>query len=161
WCGRLYRQRGRKEFAEQGAAVFLAGRTKASLEAVAKQITASGGEARTGVIDIVDEASTTQYIDGIDVVLDAGGPLAKEIWNGKNAIDLPIEEFMAPLATIVRSRFITTRAAARHIIKRRSGVIILVTGSPARAHVAGAIAIGAAFGAIENLSENLALEIGL
>jgi NADP-dependent 3-hydroxy acid dehydrogenase YdfG len=56
---------------------------------------------------------------------------------------------MVPLATMVRSRFTTARAAARHMIKQHSGVIILVTGSPARAHVPGATAIGAAFGAIE------------
>lgn len=86
-------------------------------------------------------------------------PLAKEYGNGKNAVDLPIEEFMVPLATMVRSRFITARAAARHMIKRHSGVIIFVTGSPARAHVPGATAIGAAFGAIENLTENLAFEV--
>jgi 3-oxoacyl-[acyl-carrier protein] reductase len=153
-------------FAAEGAVVFLAGRTKASLEAVAKQITASGGEALTAVIDTLDDASTNRYIDGIvkqagriDIAVDAAGPLAKEYGNGKNAVDLPIEEFMVPLATMVRSRFITARAAARHMIKRRSGVILFVTGSPARAHVPGATAIGAAFGAIENLTENLAFEI--
>jgi NAD(P)-dependent dehydrogenase (short-subunit alcohol dehydrogenase family) len=47
------------------------------------------------------------------------------------------------------------------MIKRRSGVIIFVTGSPARAHVPGTTAIGAAFGAIENITENLAFEVGL
>jgi NAD(P)-dependent dehydrogenase (short-subunit alcohol dehydrogenase family) len=60
---------------------------------------------------------------------------------------------------MVRSRFITARAAARHMIKQHSGVIIFVTGSPARGHVPGATAIGAAFGAIENLTENLAFEV--
>ena len=155
-----------KEFAAEGARVFMAGRTKASLEAVAKQITASGGEAWTAVIDTLDDASTDQYIDGIvkqagriDIVLDAAGPLAKEYGNGKNAVNLPIEEFMMPLATMVRSRFITARAAARHMVERHSGVLIFVTGSPARAHVPGATAIGAAFGAIENLTENLAFEV--
>src|SRR5207247_8901759 len=54
---------------------------------------------------------------------------------------------------------ITARAAARLMIKQHSGVIIFVTGSPARAHVPGATAIGAAFGAIENLTQNLAFEI--
>jgi len=155
-----------KEFAAEGVRVFLAGRTKASLEAVAKQIAASGGEARTAVIDVLDDASVNQCIDGVvkqagrlDIVLDAAGPLAKEYGNGKNAVDLPVEEFMVPLATMVRSRFITARAAARRMIKQRSGVIIFVTGSPARAHVPGATAIGAAFGAIENLAENLAFEV--
>jgi len=57
------------------------------------------------------------------------------------------------------ARIITARAAARPMIKQRSGVIIFVTGSPARAHVPGATAIGVAFGAIGNLTQNLAFEI--
>ena len=64
-----------------------------------------------------------------------------------------------PLATMVKSRFITSRAAARHMIRQHSGVIILVTGSPARPHVPGATAIGAAFSAMENLAQNLAFEV--
>jgi NAD(P)-dependent dehydrogenase (short-subunit alcohol dehydrogenase family) len=155
-----------KELATEGARVFVAGRTKAGLEAVAKQITAHGGEARTAVVDTFEDANVNQYLDGIvrqtgkiDIVLDAAGPLAKEYGNGKNAVDLPIDEFMVPLTTMVRSRFITARAAARHMVKQHSGVIIFVTGSPARAHTPGTTAIGAAFGAIETLTENLAFEV--
>ena len=62
---------------------------------------------------------------------------------------------------MVRSRFITARAASRLMINRHSGVIILVTGSPARAYVQGTTAIGVAFSAIENLTQNLASEISL
>ncbi|HMA70100.1 MAG TPA: SDR family oxidoreductase [Xanthobacteraceae bacterium] len=155
-----------KEFAAEGARVFLAGRTKASLEAAAESIAATGGQAQTAVVDALDDAAVNQYIDSlvkqtgkIDIVLDATGPLAKDYGNAKMAVELPIEEFMVPLATIVKSRFVTARAAARHMINQRSGVIIFVTGSPARAHVPGTTAIGAAFGAIENLAENLAFEV--
>ena len=155
-----------KEFAAEGAEVFLSGRTKSNLDTVAKQIAATGGRAQAAVVDTLNDAAVNEYFDGIvkqrgkiDIILDAAGPLAKDYGNGKNAVDLPIEEFMVPLATMVRSRFITARAAARHIIKQHSGVIILVTGSPARAHVPGATAIGTAFGAIENLVANLAFEI--
>ena len=155
-----------KEFAAEGARVFLAGRTKASLAAVARQITASGSEARTAVLDVLDDTGVSQFLDDvvkqtgrIDVVLDATGPLAKQYGNGKLAVELPIEEFMVPLTTMVRSRFITARAAARHMIRQHSGVVILVTGSPARPHVPGAAAIGAAFGAMENLVANLAFEV--
>jgi len=66
-------------------------------------------------------------------------------------VDLPVEEFLVPLETMVRSRFITARAAARQMIKQHSGVIIVVTGSPARAHVPGADAIGAAFSELTQL----------
>jgi len=155
-----------KQFAAEGAEVFLSGRTKPALEAVAKQIAASGGRAHVASIDTLDDAAVNEYLDGIakrtgkiDVILDAAGPRAKDYGNGKNAVDLAIEEFMVPLATTVRSRFVTARGAARHMIKQHSGVIIFVTGSPARGHVPGATAIGAAFGAIENLTENLAFEV--
>ena len=95
----------------------------------------------------------------IDILVDLTGPLASEYGNGKVAVELTVDEFMAPLTTIVRSHFITARAAARHMIQQKSGVIIFVTGSPARPHVPGATAIGAAFAALENLTFNLAFEV--
>jgi 3-oxoacyl-[acyl-carrier protein] reductase len=156
-----------REFAAEGAEVFLAGRTKSNVEAVTKQITRDGGVAHTQMIDALDDAAVNEYFDGIveragsiDIVFNAVGPLASEYGNGKNAVDLPIEEFMVPLETVVKSHFITARAAARHMVKQHSGVIILLTGSPARGHVEGATAIGTAFGAIESLTENLAVEVG-
>src|SRR5262245_3827149 len=120
-----------KEFAAEGAEVFLAGRTKSNIEEVAKQIATAGGRARAAVIDALDDAAVNDYIDGIvkqtghiDVVFNATGPLVKEYGAGKHAVDLTIKEFMVPLTTIVKSNFITTHAAARHMIKQRSGVII-------------------------------------
>ena len=155
-----------KEFAAEGAQVFLVGRTKSNLERVAKQITDRGGAAQTAVVDTLDDRAVNEYLDQaarqmgkIDVVLDASGPLAKEYGNGKVAVDLPVDEFLVPLQTMVRARFITARAAARQMITQHSGVIILVTGSPARPHVPGATAIGAAFAAMENLTQNLAFEV--
>jgi 3-oxoacyl-[acyl-carrier protein] reductase len=156
-----------REFAAEGAEVFLAGRTQSHLEAVTNQITRDGGHAHTQVIDALDDLAVNEYIDGIvkqagsiDIVFNAVGPLASEYGNGKNAVDLPIEEFMVPLGTVVKSHFITARAAARHMVKQHSGVIIFLTGSPARGHIEGATAIGTAFGAIESLTENLAVELG-
>jgi 3-oxoacyl-[acyl-carrier protein] reductase len=155
-----------KEFAAEGAEVFLSGRNKSSVETVAEQIRKSGGRAHTHAVDALDEAAVNAYVDGIvkqagriDIVFNAVGPLATEYGNGKNAVDLPVEEFMVPLTTVVRSHFITSRAAARHMLKQRSGVIIFLTGSPARGHVQGATAIGTAFGGIESLTENLAVEL--
>src|SRR5215475_2743124 len=84
-----------KEFAAEGARVFLAGRTKASLQAVAKQIVADGGDAQTAVLDVLEDASVSQFVEGIvkqagriDIVVDVAGPLAKDYGNGKNAVDL-------------------------------------------------------------------------
>jgi NAD(P)-dependent dehydrogenase (short-subunit alcohol dehydrogenase family) len=155
-----------REFAAAGAEVYLSGRTKPKVEALAQQITSNGGKAHAAVVDTLDDAAVNHYIHSlvneagtIDIMLDAAGPLAKEYGNTKMAVDLPINEFMVPLETMVRSRFITARAAARQMLTQHAGVIILVTGSPARPHVPGATAIGAAFSAMENLTQNLAFEV--
>src|SRR6516162_5563711 len=84
-----------KEFASEGAEVFLAGRTKATVEAVAKEIAAAGGRSHAVAIDSTDDAAVKQFIDNIvkqtgqiDIVVDLAGPLAKEYGNGKMAVDL-------------------------------------------------------------------------
>jgi NAD(P)-dependent dehydrogenase (short-subunit alcohol dehydrogenase family) len=131
-----------------------------------KQIAKDGGRACAATVDALDDRAVTEYVDGIakqagsiDIAFNAVGPLAHEYGNGKTAMELPIEEFMVPVTTILKSQFITARAVARHMVRQRSGVIIFLTGSPARGHVEGTTAIGAAFGAIETLMENLAVEV--
>jgi 3-oxoacyl-[acyl-carrier protein] reductase len=156
-----------RQFAAEGAEVFLAGRTDSSLKETARQIGESGGQAHTAVLDALDEQAVDAFADQvaseagrIDILVNAIGPLAQEYGNGKSIVDLPVAEFMVPLTTIVRSQFITARVAARHMARQRSGVIMFLTGSPAKPHVQGASAIGAAFGAIENFTRQLALELG-
>lgn len=155
-----------KAFAAEGAEVFLAGRTLKNLETVAAAIRGEGGIAHTAVVDTFDPAVVEAFIADVtkerrlDIVFNATGPRAHEYENGKLAVDLPVENFMIPISTMLRSQFITAQAAARRMIQQKAGVIIFLTGSPSRGHVEGATAIGAAFGAIENFMENLALELG-
>ena len=156
-----------KEFAAEGAEVFLSGRTRSNVEAVANQIKKAGGRAHEAVVDALDDALVNTYLEAIsrehgpiDVEFNAVGPLASDYRNGTQAIELGIDEFMLPVNTVLKSQFITARSAVRHMIRQGSGVIIFLTGSPARGHVEGATAIGAAFGAVETLTENLALEVG-
>jgi NAD(P)-dependent dehydrogenase (short-subunit alcohol dehydrogenase family) len=155
------------EFALEGAEVFLSGRTQSNVAGVADHITATGGRAHATVLDALDDVAVNDYLSDIakqtgsvDIVYNATGPLPHEYANGKPAAQLSVSEFMLPSTTVLKSNFITARAAACQMMNQRSGVILLVTGSPARGHVPGATAIGAAFGAIENLTENLAIEVG-
>jgi 3-oxoacyl-[acyl-carrier protein] reductase len=156
-----------KELAANGAEVFLSGRSVGAVQAVADAIGAAGGTAHVAKVDAEDETAVGGYLDGVakqagrlDIVFNAMGPPSADYGNNKPAVDTSVAEFMVPLTTIVKSQFITSRAAARLMIPQRAGVIIFLTGSPARAHVQGATAIGAAFGAIENFMANLALELG-
>jgi NAD(P)-dependent dehydrogenase (short-subunit alcohol dehydrogenase family) len=137
------------------------------VEDVAKHITTEAGDAHAAVIDALDNTAVNDYMDDvarqagkIDIVYNATGPRAREYGNGKPAVELTVEEFMRPTMTVLKSNFITARAAARHMVQQHSGVILFVAGSPSRGHVPGATAIGSAFGALENLTENLAIEVG-
>ena len=156
-----------REFAAQGAEVFLSGHSKSKLQALAQEIDPSGKWAHAAELDALDEPAVKAYVDGVfrdaggvDVVFNAIGPLAHEYGGGRNAVELTVEEFMVPLDKLVRSQFITAMAAARHMKQQGSGVLLFVTGSPARPHTEGATAIGAAFAAIENLTRHLAIELG-
>jgi NAD(P)-dependent dehydrogenase (short-subunit alcohol dehydrogenase family) len=155
-----------REFAAEGAEVFLSGRSRPGLEEVAKEITAAGGAAHVAIVDAEDPVTVDAYVDGIaeevgsiDIAFNLMGPRLHEYGGGKLATQLTVDEFMAPLVRLVRSQFVTSRAAARHMVKQRSGVILFVTGSPASPHTSGATAIGAAFGAVENFTRNLAQDL--
>jgi 3-oxoacyl-[acyl-carrier protein] reductase len=155
-----------REFASEGAEVFLAGRTASSVEPIAKQIEAAGGRAHADVVDALDAAAVAEYLDslvsragGLDIEFNATGPRASEYANGKPAVDLPVEEFMVPVDTVLKAQFITASAAARQMLRQGSGVIIFLTGSPARPHTPAASGIGAAFGAVENLTRQMAIEL--
>ena len=59
-----------RAFARAGARVFLAGRTSATLQAVAESIRSAGGAAETAVVDALDEAAVDALADR--VVAEAG-----------------------------------------------------------------------------------------
>ena len=49
----------------EGAKVFLAGRTLSRLEAVAEEISASGGVAETAQVDALDEQAVEKHADAV------------------------------------------------------------------------------------------------
>jgi 3-oxoacyl-[acyl-carrier protein] reductase len=155
-----------REFAREGAAVFLAGRHLASVENVAQEIRGADGAAEAAEVDALDEQAVGAYVDrvaqqagGIDVLLNATGPQPKDHGHATSTLDLSLEHFQLPLTTLVASQFITARAAARHMVRQRSGVILFVTATPSRG-AANAAAIGTAYGAMESLLRCLAVELG-
>ena len=154
-----------RTFAAEGAEVFLAGRRKDLLDAVAAKIHDSGGRAHVGVVDALDDTAVDEYLQGIleqsgaiDIEINATGPRAAEYGTGIPATDLPIDQFLTA-QKVLTSQFITARCAARRIVPRGSGAIIFLTGSPSRPHTPGTAAIGAAFAGVENLMRLMALEL--
>ena len=52
-----------RAFAREGARLFLAGRTQASLDAVAREIAAFGGKVETAQVDALDEQAVEKHAD--------------------------------------------------------------------------------------------------
>jgi NAD(P)-dependent dehydrogenase (short-subunit alcohol dehydrogenase family) len=156
-----------KEFAAQGATVFLSGRRLNSVELIANEIEHDDGIAYAAEVDATDEQAVQAYLDrvaqevgSIDMLLNVVGPQPKDYGNGSNTLELPLEQFLLPLSTLVPSQFITARAAARHMVRQRSGVILFVTAGLDRTKTPNVTAIGAAFGAMEALVRCLATDLG-
>jgi len=159
-----------KEFAHQGARVFLSGRTLSRVQAVADALTESGGveevsELEVSELDALDEHAVDGYLDKvaartgrIDVVFNAMGPRATEYGNATRTMDLSVEKFMLPISTIVASQFITARSGARYMVQQGGGTIIFLSATPSRG-AAGTSAIGAAYGALESLTRSLAVDL--
>jgi NAD(P)-dependent dehydrogenase (short-subunit alcohol dehydrogenase family) len=151
-------------FAREGAKVFLSGRTLSPVEKVAKQILDSGGAAEAAQVDALDEqgveryaASVAEKAGGIDVAINAIGLHAVQ---GTPLIDMELKDFAWPISTWTSAQFLTARAAARHMMVKRSGVILTLSASPARLALALGGGFGVACAAIEGLSRALAAELG-
>jgi 3-oxoacyl-[acyl-carrier protein] reductase len=147
-------------FAREGARVYLAGRTKAKLDAVADAIRAAGGQAETAEVDALDEASVDAHADAIPRIDISFNVIGLNDVQGTPLAEMAIADFMAPIETALRSQFLTARAAARHMIPSGSGVILWFggEGDPIRDYSIGGLQI--AFHAVEALRRQLATELG-
>lgn len=153
-----------RAFAREGAGVHLAGRTRESLEDVADAIRAAGGTAEIDQVDALDEAAVDRHADA---VAERAGSLDISFnlisWaevQGTPLAEMTLADFERPVHNAVRTMFLTSRAAARHMMRQKSGVILAFGGygDPPRNHYLGGFQV--AFGAVESLRRNLACELG-
>jgi 3-oxoacyl-[acyl-carrier protein] reductase len=151
-------------FAREGARVFLAGRTPAKLDAVAGQIRSAGGAAETAEVDALDENAVDEHADA--VAADAGGIdisfnlISHGDVQGTPMAEMEVADYVQPVVTAVSTLFLTSRAAARHMIRQGSGVILVFGGSgpPLRGYTLGGLQV--AFEAMESMRRQLASELG-
>ena len=150
-------------FAREGARVHLAGRTQATLDVVAEQIRADGGAAETAIVDALDEQAVDRHADALAAEhgsLDISFNLISHgVVQGTPLAEMELADLERPVVTAVRTMFITTRAAARHMIRQGSGVILVFGGygDPPRGYNLGGLQV--AFQAQEALRRSLAVEL--
>jgi NAD(P)-dependent dehydrogenase (short-subunit alcohol dehydrogenase family) len=86
------------------------------------------------VLDVFDEQAVEDHAravvessGGVDVSISLVGRRDIE---GIRLVDMTVPDFTRPLFAGVTATFITARAAARHMIRQGSGVILALTGDP-------------------------------
>jgi NAD(P)-dependent dehydrogenase (short-subunit alcohol dehydrogenase family) len=151
-------------FAREGATVFLAGRTQAKLEKVAVDIRSAGGNAETAEVDALDENAVDAHADAIAAKagsIDVSFNLISHgDVQGTPMAEMSLADYERPVVTALRTTFLTWRAAARHMRRQGSGVILAFGGSgdPMRDHYLGGLQ--AAFEVIESMRRQLSAELG-
>jgi 3-oxoacyl-[acyl-carrier protein] reductase len=130
---------------------------------VAEEIIASGGVAETAQVDALDEAAVEKHADavaekagGIDVSFNA---IFNDDVQGKLLAEMPFEHFARPITKATSNQFLTSRAVARHMVERGSGVIMTITGGYREAFptIGGTVV---AWAAIEAQCRQWACELG-
>jgi 3-oxoacyl-[acyl-carrier protein] reductase len=153
-----------RAFAREGATVHLVGRRTEPLDALAADIRGAGGSATTATLDALDEHAVDSHAGelvarsgSLDVSLNVishgevfGTPLA----------EMTLSDYERPIHTAIRSTFLTARAAARHMIRQRSGVILAFGGygRPLPDFYLGGFQV--ALSAVDALRRQLAAELG-
>ncbi|MFS8104419.1 SDR family oxidoreductase [Lentzea alba] len=146
-----------KAFTEADADVHLVGRTEESLRKAADPL-----GAKWTVVDALDEYGVDQHAATFERIDISVNVISDNDVQGIPFHEMDVDDYLSPVVTSVRSKFLTARAAARHMIKQKSGVIMFFGGTGdaqvhRRWHLGGLVT---AFDAVEAMRRQLAAELG-
>ncbi|HEY9065314.1 MAG TPA: SDR family oxidoreductase [Burkholderiaceae bacterium] len=154
-----------RAFAREGAHLFLTGRERASVQAVADDIRSAGGSAHAAEVDALDEHAIDAHLQSVidavgrvDISFNAVGiSMAKAL--GVPLLELGLEQFLRPITGYAASYFLTARLAARRMVPNKSGVIMTITALPGRTGTALNGGYGSAQAAKDALTRDLSIEL--
>lgn len=151
-----------KELAAAGAEVALLARSLDALQDVARQIEAEGGCARVSAVDVGDGAALEAAIvqahkdmGRLDVLVNNAG-----ITRDRLIIQTKDDDWDEVIRVNLRSAFVASRAAAKIMLRQRSGRIIQISsvigvvGNPGQANYAASKA--GTIGLVKSLAKELA-----
>ncbi|ULQ53624.1 SDR family NAD(P)-dependent oxidoreductase [Flavihumibacter fluvii] len=154
-----------KALALAGARVFLTGRHLRSVQKVADDILAAGGNAEADVVDGFDEKAIHNHLEKViqkggrvDISFNAVGV---DVIQNIPLVEMSMDDFVRPITLTMQTRFLTAKAAGRVMMEQRAGVIVSLTATPGGIGYPYTGGFAAACCALESFSTNLAAELGI
>jgi NAD(P)-dependent dehydrogenase (short-subunit alcohol dehydrogenase family) len=151
-------------FANEGAHVFLAGRTSAKLKKIAEEILTAGGTVETAQVDALHEGAVERHFQDVvtktgkvDISFNAIGLPMTGI-QGTPLTELSLESFTLPITTYSQAHFITAKIAAKQMMKQGGGVILMHTPNASRISAPFVGGMIPAWSAMEALCRSLSVE---
>lgn len=153
-----------KAMSAAGAKVFLTGPNQETIKKVADEITVAGGRAEIAIVDAFNETAIdghlqqiTDHAGTVDISFNAVGV---DVVQNIPLAEISAEDFVKPITLTMQTRFMTAIAAARVMMKQKSGVILSLTATPGGIGYPHTGGFGPACSAVESFSRTLASELG-
>ncbi len=148
-----------------GPDYFYRGYRPDPVQKVANKIKASGGVAEVDIVDALDEEAVNKHLDKI--ISKAGkvdisfNVIGVDVVQNIPLTDIKTDDFMKPITMTMQSRFLTSVAAGKAMMKQGSGVILSLTATPGGIGYPYTGGFAPACSAMESFSRNLAAELGV
>jgi 3-oxoacyl-[acyl-carrier protein] reductase len=149
-------------FAREGARVFLAGRSRPALDAVADGLRGTGGTAEAATVDALDRGAVEAHAaavagagNGIDIAFNA---TSNDDLQGTPLVDMRYDDFLRPVTKSVTAHFNIGTAVGRHMAARGTGAILVMGGGREAIPALGGAHV--AWAALAGLCRQLAAELG-
>lgn len=147
-------------FAKAGAKVVVCARTEQELVSLKREIEENGGICKYVTCDVRDASQIQHVIDftlerfgQIDILINNAG-MTKKI----PALELSLEDFNEVISVNLTGVFAFAQAVGRHMVERKSGVIINVSSVASELGLTGSVAYAASKGGVNQITKTLALE---
>jgi NAD(P)-dependent dehydrogenase (short-subunit alcohol dehydrogenase family) len=153
-----------RAFHQAGATIFMVARTATKLERIAAVINKGVAPIHTRALDVLDEAAVHEHAaevvaqtGRIDISVNVTGTFHIQ---GVAFPELSLEDFMFPVNAYIRANFITAQAAAKFMIKQKSGVLLSISTPGSKLPGTGFMGYGLTCSGIEALNRHFAGELG-
>lgn len=157
-----------RAFAQHGAKVYISALDHEPVKQLAANIHDAGGWAKAAKVNALNEEEIDKYLGRIvaengrlDIVFNGIWPKLTENGSGKPVTEITYGEFLKAIEVPCGSQFLTSRVAARYMIKTESkGTILTLSAGVSRMKLPLKSGVTAACTAIEGLTRAMAAELG-